>query len=127
MGNVKQALIKTNVKNFFKHWLTLTKPLHKLKPQEMNALSSLLYHYFEFKKEIKNDDLAWKLTFDYDTKHKIYEELSVIEGSFNNTLYALRKKGVIKDNKINKSFIPVLDLSKDKTYSLIFKFELNDD
>ena len=126
MSNVKQALIKTNIQNFFKHWLTLTKPLHKLKPQEMNAIASLLYYYFEFKKEIQNDDLAWKLTFDYDTKHKIYAELNVIEGSFNNTLYALRKKKIIIDNKINKSFIPILDLTTSNTYSLIFKFEIND-
>jgi len=81
---------------------------------------------FEFKKEIQNDDLAWKLTFDYDTKHKIYAELNVIEGSFNNTLYALRKKKIIIDNKINKSFIPILDLTTSNTYSLIFKFEIND-
>lgn len=127
MSNVKQALIKTNVKNFFKHWLTLTKPLHKLKPYEISILSLLLFYYFEFKKEIQNDDLAWKLTFDYDTKHKIYDELNVIEGTFNNTLYALRKKGIITDNKINKSFVPILNLEKDKTYSLIFKFEINND
>lgn len=126
MSNVKQALIKTNVKNFFKHWLMLTKPLHKLKPQEMNAIAALLYYYFEFKKEIQNDDLAWKLTFDYDTKHKIYKDLDIIEGTFNNTLYALRKKKIIIDNKINKSFIPILDLTTSNTYSLIFKFEIND-
>lgn len=125
MSNVKQALIKTNVKNFFKHWLTLTKPLHKLKQHEINILSLLLYNYFELKKTILNDDLAWKLTFDYDSKHKIYEELNISEGSFNNALYLLRKKGVIKDNKINKSFVPVLNLEKDKTYSLIFKFEID--
>lgn len=125
MSNTKQALIKTNIKNFFKHWLTLTKPLHKLKPQEMNAIAALLYYYFEYKKDISNDELAWKLTFDYDTKHKIYQELNVIEGSFNNTLYSLRKKNVITDNKINKSFIPVLDLTTSNTYSLIFKFEID--
>lgn len=125
MSNVKQALIKTNVKNFFKHWLTLTKPLHKLKQHEISILSLLLYNYFELKKTILNEDLAWKLTFDYDSKHKIYEELNISEGSFNNALYLLRKKGVIKDNKINKSFVPVLNLEKDKTYSLIFKFEID--
>lgn len=127
MSNTKQALIKTSSKNFFKHWLILTRPLHKLKPQEINTLSLLLYHYFEYKKEITNDDLAWKLTFDYDTRNKIREELNIIEASFNNVLYSLRGKNIIKDNKINKSFIPILDLKTSNTYSLIFKFEIDVD
>jgi hypothetical protein len=125
--NTKQALIKTNSKNFFKHWLILTKPLHKLKSQEINVLALLLYNYFELKKQITNDDLSWKLTFDYDTKLKIRTELNIIEASFNNVIYSLRKKKIITEGKINKSFVPILNLESSNTYSLIFKFEIVND
>jgi len=125
--NTKQALIKTNSKNFFKHWLILTRPLHKLKSQEINVLALLLYNYFELKKQITNDDLSWKLTFDYDTKLKIRRELNIMQASFNNVIYSLRKKKIITEGKINKSFVPILNLESSNTYSLIFKFEIVND
>lgn len=124
--NTKQALIKTNEKDFFMHWLVLTKPLHKLSNQKIKLIALLLYDYFEFKKEISNDDLAWKLTFDYDNRTKLKKELNIKSDQiFNNLLYSLRKDKVIIDNKLNKSFIPIFDLTKSNNFSLIYKFEIN--
>lgn len=123
---VKQALIRTSEKNFFKHWLVFTKPLHKLDKMELEVTALLLYHFFEFKKEMSNDHLAWKLTFDYETKAKIVKELNTNDQSFRNVLTALRKNNVIVDNQINPSFIPRLDLDRSRVFSLVFKFEIND-
>jgi len=126
MSNTKQALIKTTSKNFFKHWLVLTQPLHKMNTQSINVTALFLYYYFEFKKEISNDDLAWKLTFDYDTKTKIKEELNISQDQvLRNMMTVLRKDKVIVDNKINKSFIPIIDLNKSNSFSLIYKFEID--
>jgi len=127
MSNTKEAIIKTNTKNFFKYWLILTKPLHKLKQREINVLALLIYYYFEFKKEVLNDDLAWKLTFEHDTKLKIKEDLNIkLDQSITNIIYALGKKKIIVNKSINKSFMPNIDLNKDNKFSLIFKFEIND-
>lgn len=125
--NTKQALIKTNEKNFFKHWLILTKPLHKLSDQKIKVVSLLLYSYFNFKKEISNDNLAWKLTFDYDNKSKIKKEMEISNDQiFNNLLSTLRKDKIIVNNKINKSFIPNINLKTNNTFSIVYKFEIND-
>ncbi len=125
MSNVKEALIKTTNKNFFKHWLLLTKPLHKLPTAEINILALLLYYYFEYKKEIKSEELIWKFVFDYTTKNKIKKELNIkVDQSLQNVLYSLRKKKIINNNIISKSFIPNI---KDNEHSLIFKFEIIDD
>lgn len=124
MNNTKEAIIKTNSKKFFNYWLLLTKPLHKLKPIEVNVLALLLYYYFEFKKEIKNDSIAWKLVFEHDIKLKIKNELNIkCDQSITNVIYKLRKKNIIINNTVNKSFIPNID---DKTSLLVFKFEIND-
>ena len=124
MNNTKEAIIKTNSKKFFNYWLLLTKPLHKLKPIEVNVLALLLYYYFEFKKEIKNDSIAWKLVFEHDIKLKIKNELNIkCDQSITNVIYNLRKKNIIINNTVNKSFIPNID---DKTSLLVFKFEIND-
>lgn len=126
MSNVKQAIIKTKYKSFFKHWLTLTEPLHKLNKKEIEVLALLLYYYFEFKKEINNDNLSWKLTFDHDTKSKIINELNLSSDQIlQNVLTALRKKKIVLNNKINQSFIPEMDLTKSNIFSIIYKFEIN--
>ena len=125
--NAKQALIKTNEKNFFRHWLILTKPLHKLPNQKIEVVALLLHTYFNFKKEISNDDLAWKLTFDYDSKLKIKNEMGIsTDQIFSNLLTTLRRDKVIINNKISKSFIPNIDLKNTNMFSLIYKFEIND-
>ena len=123
--NQRQALIRTTRKNFFKHWLSLTKPFHKLRPQEQDVLALLLYYYFEYKKDIKRDDLVWKMVFDYDTKMLMKEDLSGMKDViFQNTLSSLRKKEVVKDKQVNPSFIP--NITKDaNNFNLIFKFEIN--
>ena len=124
--NQRQALIRTTRKNFFKHWFSLTKPFHKLRPQEQDVLALLLYYYFEYKKDIKRDDLVWKMVFDYDTKMLMKEDLSGMKDViFQNTLSSLRKKEVVKDKQVNPSFIP--NITKDaNNFNLIFKFEIND-
>ena len=53
----------------------MTKPFHKLSKHQYHTLALLLYYFDKFKYELNNEDLAWKLTFDYDTKLKIKEEL----------------------------------------------------
>jgi hypothetical protein len=124
--NTKQALIKTTQKNFFKHWLVLTRPMHKLAQQDINVLALILYHYFEFKKQVGTSDLAWKLTFDYDTKIKMREDLGFKnEISLNNAFSTLRRAGAIKHNQVTPAFLPMLDLSKSNTFSLIYKFEID--
>ena len=120
-------IIKTNEKNFFRHWLILTKPLHKLPNQKIEVVALLLHTYFNFKKEISNDDLAWKLTFDYDSKLKIKNEMGIsTDQIFSNLLTTLRRDKVIINNKISKSFIPNIDLKNTNMFSLIYKFEIND-
>lgn len=127
MSNIKQAIIKTKEKTFFKHWLTLTEPLHKLNKKEIEVLSLFMFYYFEFKKEIANEELCWKLTFDHDIKLKILNELNLSSDQIlQNILTGLRKKQIIINNKINISFIPQIDLKKSNTFSLIYKFEIND-
>lgn len=124
--NQRQANIKTSKKNFFKHWLSLTKPFHKLRPQEQEVLSLLLYYYFEYKKDISKDNLVWKMVFDYDTKMLMKEELGNMKDvGFQNILSSLRKKEVIQGKQISPSFIPNLNKGA-KDFSLIFKFTFND-
>ncbi len=124
MTNKKQALIKTNKKDFFKYWLLFTKPLHQLKGPEISVLSLLLFYYFELKEKVSDDDLVYKLLFDYDTKMKIKNELNYLDQTLQNSLTLLRKLNVIKDNKISPSFIPDINNNSNE-FTLTYKFNIN--
>ena len=107
--NKKQVVIKSNRKNFFRYWMTLTRPFHKLRVKEQDVLALLLFYYYEYKKKINDERLVWKMVFDYDTKIRIKEELNIKDGNFQNLMTSLRKNNAIIHKKyfmINPAYIP---------------------
>lgn len=123
MKNSKVATINIRIKDLFKQWLEITKIFHNLRDQEINILALLLYNHYKLKKEITNEKILWKLVFDYDVKMEIEEELNIKGQSLRNVLTALRKKGVIQDNKISKVFIPEIEEESDN-FKIIFNFNI---
>ena len=63
------------------------------------------------------------MLFDYDTKMLIKQELNIKDTVFQNTLTSLRKKNVIKDNKIINAYIPEVD-SKATSFKVIFNLNI---
>lgn len=121
----KQANIRTSKKGFFKLWLDLTRPFHKLTDQEIEVVSLLLFYHNEFKEETTNVKMLWKFIFDYDTKQKIKKELGMKDQGLQNVLTSLRRKKVIINNSINPVYIP--DLNKgDKDFKIIFNLIVNE-
>lgn len=126
MKNRNVANINTDLKGLMKYWLQFTEPFHKLTNQQQNILALFLYYYFTFKMEIKSEKLIWKMVFDYDTKIKIKEELGNLpDYTLQNILTTLRKKNIIKNNKINKPYVPQLELKSNK-FTLIYNFNIKD-
>lgn len=122
MKNTKIANINVTLKGLFSRWLDITATFHKLTEQERSVLALLLYYHHLLKQELTNDKIIWKMTFDYDTKMKIKEELSMKDSSLQNTLTSLRKKNVIKDNQIVPTYIPDMERGS-KVFTI--KFNLN--
>lgn len=119
----KVAQFKVSTKSCISQFLLITKPMHKLTSQEVNVLSLLLYHYTINKKNFRRDEDLWKYVFDYDTKQKIKDELEMGSAVFQNILSALRKKKVLKDNKVIPLFIPNIE-DGDEAFELTFRFIL---
>lgn len=120
----RRATIKTGKKLFFKHWLNLIKPFHKLTKQEIDVMSLFLYYHDKFKKETTNKRMLWKFVFDYETKMLIKKELNMEDQGLQNTLTKLRKKKVVINNTINAAYIP--DLRKnDKSFKIVFNLLIN--
>jgi hypothetical protein len=126
MKNVKQANINVNLKQLFFRWLDITKSFHNLANQQQQVLALLLYHHYKFSKEITNEKILWKAVFDYDTKAQIKEELGIGNQVLQNNLTKLRKKNIIKDNKILARYIPELEHNS-KKFKVEFNFNIVDE
>ena len=126
MKNNKTVVINTTFKDLMYYWLTFIKPFHNLSEQRMRILALLLYYYFEYKKKIDDDEIVWKMVFDYEVKIKITNELNVKLHTIENKLTELRKKKIINNNVINPNFIPNLTRDSDK-FSINFNFKVTDD
>ena len=112
MKTIKTITFKQDEKTIIRSYLEFTKPIHKLTSKEMNFLTEILYKYSTEKENFKREEDLWKKVFDYDSKTEYKESLNIQDTSLQNMMSTLRKKNVIKDNRVQQSFIP--DTSKDQ-------------
>lgn len=123
MKNGKIANINTTIKNLFFKWLDITKPFHRLTNQQQNVLALILYYNYIYVKDVPKDELRWKLVFNYDTRMLIKEELDLKDSIFQNILTKLRKKNIIKLNKVVSTYIP--NITQDSNiFKVIFNFKI---
>ena len=108
---------------FFRYWFEFLQPFHKLPPREMDVIACFLKHRYELSKVIRDDELLDKVVFSEDVKKKIREECNIKVQHFQVIMSKLKKSGVVKDNKINKKYIPNIEEDA-KEFRLIFHFDL---
>jgi len=99
----KSIPIRTTKSKFFRQYLELLNPILRLRGKELDVLAEILY--YNHKLENIPEKHRWKLIFDYDTKAEIRQKLQLSDASLNNNLSALRKKGIIRKNKVTDSFL----------------------
>jgi DNA-binding Lrp family transcriptional regulator len=78
--------------------------------------------YYNNKYKHLEAEVREKMVFDTDTRMRIRQKLKLSEASFNNCLTELRKQGIIKDNKLSKTY-NIFTLNK--TEELIFRFYIS--
>lgn len=119
----KLVKIPVTTKSLFKSYLSLTKPINKLGPKEIDVLSLILYYNHIEKPNFKRDEDRWRKVFDYDTKMLIKEELEMKDYSLQNILSSLRRKKVVKNNVVMPYYIP--DIDNSNTFKLVFQFNIS--
>lgn len=112
-----EAKFKANLQNFFKFYVSLLNPLLKLTKREQEVLSVLLLIYYT---NLSNPQVD-TLIFSQPIKRQIRAHLNLSEPSLNNSMTILRKKEVIKDNKINRN---LLKFPEDNKININYTIEL---
>lgn len=126
MDNVKSANLNVKIKNFFFRYIEFLHPFHKLQKQQYTVVALLLYHHYNFSKEITNNKILWKTVFDYDTKILITDELNITLQGLENIYTKLRKSKVIIDNEISSVYIPQMN-KKNKLFTININFKIVDE
>lgn len=100
-------------KDFLVLWFTFVRPITGLTEKESLVASEFTYIYFKYLKEYKNEELVYEKLFKSDVKKKVSTTLGMSLACLTQHLIALRKKGVLVDNKFHKNIIPPVEFSED--------------
>jgi len=127
-GNLNIARVPTNLrdkrKNFFRIWLELMRPMHKLTSKEIEVLAAFLQKRLELSKSIIDSNLLDQTLLGTEIRKQIREELNLSATHFHVIVTKLKKAGIIVNNRIDKKYIP--NLKGDATsYKLVFLFEFD--
>ena len=115
--------LPTTIDDFFHYWVLFTRPFHNLRNKEMITFAALLKKRYELSEMIKDDALLDMNLLADIHKKAIAEEIGMSSNGVECMLSKLRKTGIIKDNRINKRFIPNLDLDA-KSFNMIVVFDI---
>lgn len=108
--------------DFFYQWMNYLTPVHGLTKAQAKMVAEFLKERYNLGKSIINDDeLLDRILMSPDTKKKIRARLGLKESHFQVIWGALKQKGVIINNKLNRSYIPNTN-GKDFKVVLYFKF-----
>lgn len=114
----KTVPIKTTSDKFYRQYLEIINPLIKLRGREADVLSEFIKSYNALPDNLNEED-KWALLFSYESKQRIKNTLKFSDATLANNITALRRKNIIKDNKIVKPL-----LIKPSKQSII-KFQFN--
>jgi len=117
--------IKTNVRGFYKTliaFLSSIKPIEGLVPKELNILAEILYQNYVYKNiPVKDRHI---MIFSTENRIEMQKNLGMSEGSFNDYLSKIRKKGVLSRNN---EIPPILNILPDNNnYEFLIKFTINE-
>ena len=112
---------------FFDNVTSTPAPQEPSNNQQQQVLALLLYYHYQYKKDITNNKVLWKILFDYDTKIKIKEdpifEKGLSDSALQNILTSLRKKKIIVNGEISGLYVPELSINS-KNFKIIFIFNI---
>lgn len=116
--------IPSTLKDLFSAYLTILKPLNKLRDKEIDLMAYLLYQNELEKDTILKEDDRWNKILGTDGRVKIMQDLNISQYNLNNYLSSLRKKNAIVNNRVSKYYIPKIE-NDTKNFQIIFNFNIN--
>ena len=109
---------------FFYKWLSFLTPFHKLTKSERMVLASFLNKRFQLLQLVRDENILDGLLKSIDIRKEIREDVDLTIPQFNILISKLKKSGVMKDNKIDKHYIPNIQVDTNQ-YRLVLIFDID--
>ena len=122
-GNKNILSIPVRSQDFFRSWVALTRPVHKLTDTESEVFACFLKHRHELSKSISDPDLLDKVLMSEDVKKKIREECNIKGPHFQMVMVRIRKKKVLAGGKFIRLLIPNLT-DESQPFGLTFVLDI---
>lgn len=125
MPEIKKIIPIPSSGNFFRIWVEVLKPIHKLTDRESDVLAAFLKKRFELQQTAKDPDMIDSYLMSAKIKKEIRESTLVSPVYFQMIFGKFRRSNIIindeKGRRINPWFIPRLS-KDDKDFCLAFIF-----
>lgn len=115
--------ISCTLDSFFRYWVEVLKPFHKLTNRECDILSEFLSKRHKLSKIISDEDVLDTMLMSDEIKTEIREKTNASPQSLHAVMTSFKKNKVLLEGKINKRFIPKISEEGDN-YKLMFFFEV---
>jgi len=106
---------------FFRTWVEVLTPWHKLAPRERDVFARILEQYYILRKKVDDPELIAEFLWTNASRKDMRESLGVSRPHFQLMLTALRRQGVLEGDKINPRYLP--HLSEDPNLGLYIFFD----
>lgn len=107
---------------FYKWWLTFIKSFVNLTDKERDVMASFLNQRNMLSKDIKDDAVLDTLLMTEDIKKKVISECNITLQHFYVVMSTLRKKNVIRNNRITPEIIPNVRSTDNGVFKLAVVF-----
>jgi hypothetical protein len=101
--------VQVTEEQFFKFWLNMLQPFIKLRQQEVDLLSKLLYHRYVISESTSDKTMVDFYLFSPENRKKMRAELDFEIYTFNNNLAILRKKRLVIGKALNLLIVPSIE------------------
>lgn len=98
--------LKCTRDSFYRAWLEILTPWHKLSARERDVAARIIAQYFRLKESIKDPDVLKEILWSNTSRKDIRESLGMSQAHFQMILAKLRNNGVLVDGDINPKYIP---------------------
>lgn len=111
-------------KDFFKYWLVVLKPYHKMTDKEIDIVACFLRKRYELSEKISDPELLDKFLMSEETKKEVREECGIPLSYFQVIMSRFKKRGVLVEGRINPKFIPRIKRGEE-SFQLLFLFDFS--
>lgn len=98
---------KCTAASFYRMWVEMLTPYHKLTSREKDVAARLLMQYFRFKENVPDPDVLNELLWSTSSRRDMMASLKMSHAHFQMVLAKLRTSGFLnKDGSIYERYIP---------------------